>query len=199
MITVEDKISTFSKYVYDKELRLSNQVLQQLEDKNKKILQAKQEEIERKCNNLEKKMNKKMEMESQKIISNAKLEAKNKLLNTKKELLDQFIQEILNSFQDFTKTEEYRRYIKKTLEKAKDFLKRDTIKVYLVKKDIEKFASEIKLEYPNVEIVEMEDENIGGMILESISDNERIDSTFRRKVKDWKNEIGLRLYEALEK
>ncbi len=45
----------------------------------------------------------------------------------------------------------------------------------------------------------MEDENIGGMILESISDNERIDSTFRRKVKDWKNEIGLRLYEALEK
>lgn len=199
MITVEDKISTFSKYVYDKEFRLSNQVLQQLEDQNKKSLQAKQEEIERKCSNLEKKMNKKMEMESQKIISNAKLEAKNKFLNTKKELLDQFIQEILNSFQDFTKTEEYRRYIKKTLERAKDFLKKDTIKVYLVKKDIEKFASEIKLEYPNVEIVEMEDENIGGMILESISDNERIDFTFRRKVNDWKNEIGLRLYEALEK
>ncbi|SJZ41177.1 V-type ATP synthase subunit E [Garciella nitratireducens] len=199
MITVEDKISTFSKYVYDKELELSNQKLEEVEKKNKEVIQSKQKEIEKKCMDLNRKMHKKIELESQKIISNAKLEARNKTLTIKKELLEQFMQEILDSLKNFTETEDYKIYLKKTLENVKDFLRDNTVKIYLTKKDVEKFASEIKSKYPQIEIAEMEEENIGGMILESTINSERIDATLRTKVRDWKSEIGLRLYEALEK
>ncbi|RBP42774.1 V-type ATP synthase subunit E [Garciella nitratireducens] len=199
MITVEDKISTFSKYVYDKELELSNQKLEEVEKKNKEVIQSKQKEIEKKCIDLNRKMHKKIELESQKIISNAKLEARNKTLTIKKELLEQFMQEILDSLKNFTETEDYKIYLKKTLENVKDFLRDNTVKIYLTKKDVEKFASEIKSKYPQIEIAEMEEENIGGMILESTINSERIDATLRTKVRDWKSEIGLRLYEALEK
>lgn len=199
MITVEDKISTFSKYVYDKELELSNQKLEEVEKKNKEVIQSKQKEIEKKCMDLNRKMHKKIELESQKIISNAKLEARNKTLTIKKELLEQFMQEILDSLKNFTETEDYKIYLKKTLENVKDFLRDNTVKIYFTKKDVEKFASEIKSKYPQIEIAEMEEENIGGMILESTINSERIDATLRTKVRDWKSEIGLRLYEALEK
>lgn len=199
MITVEDKIRTFSNFVYEKEVKNTNQRIQELEEKNKKVLETKQKELEDKCISLNKKMNKKIELETQKIISAAKLEAKDKVLNTKKDVLQRFMDEILVYMGNYAKSEAYSTYFYKLLDQSQDFLQDEDTIVYLTKKDIAKFKDEIKKKYKNIQIQEMTQENIGGMIIESISANKRIDLTLRRKVNDWKNEIGIRLYEALEK
>jgi vacuolar-type H+-ATPase subunit E/Vma4 len=138
------------------------------------------------------------EAESQKIISTAKLEAKNSILNLKRDLLMQFSGEVLQSLDTFVKDKVYISYINKLLEDSKEYLQQTEVKIFFVERDVKKFTSELKSKYPNVEVLTISDENIGGFIIESISTNERVDQTILRKVNEWKNEIGIRLYEALE-
>lgn len=199
MITVEDKIRTFSKYVYDKEVKKSNELVKEIEDKNKEILETKHKDIEAKCISLNSKMNKKIEMDTQKIISKAKIEAKNSALNAKKDLLEKFTQEIITSFESFANDEAYTQYIAKIIEDIHEFLSTKGVKLSMIKKDIQRFASDIEAKYKGVEIVQMSDDHIGGIIVEVPSTQERMDYTIKRRVNDWKREIGLRLYEALEK
>ncbi|RBP63902.1 vacuolar-type H+-ATPase subunit E/Vma4 [Alkalibaculum bacchi] len=198
MITVEDKIRAFSKYVYDKQVKNSNNMIKDIEEKNMLALEAKQRELEDKYNSVIEKTLIKTEIESQKIISSAKIEAKNSILNLKGNLLSQLNGEILQSFNDYVNDHEYISYIDKLLEDSEDFLLQSRVKIFLVERDVKKFESKIKVKYPNAEILTIGDENIGGFIIESISTNERVDQTILRKVNEWKNEIGIRLYEALE-
>lgn len=198
MITVEDKIRAFSKYVYDKQVKNSNNMIKDIEEKNMLALEAKQRELEDKYNSVIEKTLIKTETESQKIISSAKIEAKNSILNLKGNLLSQLNGEILQSFNDYVNDHEYISYIDKLLEDSEDFLLQSRVKIFLVERDVKKFESKIKVKYPNAEILTIGDENIGGFIIESISTNERVDQTILRKVNEWKNEIGIRLYEALE-
>lgn len=198
MITVEDKIRAFSKYVYDKQVKNSNNMIKDIEEKNMLALEAKQRELEDKYNSVIEKTLIKTETESQKIISSAKIEAKNSILNLKGNLLSQLNGEILQSFNDYVNDHEYISYIDKLLEDSEDFLLQSRVKIFLVERDVKKFESKIKVKYPNAEILTIGDENIGGFIVESISTNERVDQTILRKVNEWKNEIGIRLYEALE-
>ncbi len=198
MITVEDKIRTFSKYVYDKQVKKSDEMVKDLEEKSKLTLETKQNEFENKYNSTVKKSLTKAEEESQKIISAAKVEAKNSILNLKGDLLSQLKNEILQSFEDYVHDKEYVSYIDKLLEDSKDYLLQSKVKIYLVERDIKKFESKIKNQYSNAEVLTINNENIGGFIIESISTNERVDRTILRKVNEWNNEIGIRLYEALE-
>lgn len=199
MVTVEDKIRTFSKYVYEKEVKISNQMIKEVDDKNKELLENKQEEIASKCTLLEDKVNKKIEGECQKILSKAKMYAKSKNLHVKRELIDTFIQEIVASLVRFREEKEYRPYLKKILDESSELLSTGEVKLFLIEGDVKQFGSEIQLKYKELEILQMSDENIGGMIIEFVSTSERMDFTIRRKVNEWKSEIGLRLYEALEK
>lgn len=199
MITVEDKIRTFSKYVYEKEVKISNYMIKEKEDQNKELLESKQQDIASRCTLLEDKVNKKIEGECQKILSKAKMDAKSKSLHVKRELMDTFIQEIVSTLVGFREGEGYIPYFKKIVDESSDLLSTGEVKLYLIQRDIEQFGSEIQLKFPKVEILEMPDENIGGMIIELVATSERMDFTIRRKVNEWKSEIGLRLYEALEK
>lgn len=198
MITVEDKIRTFSKYVYDKQVKKSDEMVKDLEEKGKLTLEAKQNELENKYNSTVEKSLTKAEEESQKIISAAKVEAKNSILNLKGNLLSQLKNEILQSLEDYVHDKEYVSYIDKLLEDSKDYLLQSKVKIYLVERDVKKFESKIKNQYSNAEVLTINNENIGGFIIESISTSERVDRTILRKVNEWNNEIGIRLYEALE-
>ncbi|MPW24618.1 hypothetical protein GC105_02270 [Alkalibaculum sp. M08DMB] len=199
MITVEDKIRTFSKYVYDKEVRKANKLLAEIDSKNMEITDSKRKEIETKCSLLNEKMSKNIQIKSQKILSTAKIDSKKMLLNVQKDLLNSFISEIISSLIEFTNKEAYDIYVKDTLCESSELILNNDTKIFLVKRDVQRFSSYIKAEYKNVEIVQMDDENIGGIIIESVSDKERMDYTIKRKVNEYKSEIGIRLYESLEK
>jgi len=199
MVTVEDKIRTFSKYVYGKEVKISNQMIKETEDRNKELLESKQQEIALKCTLLEEKVNKKIEGECQKILSKAKMDAKSKSLHAKRELLDTFVQDIVSTLVSFRDGEGYRAYFKKIMDESSELLSNGQVKLFLIERDIKQYGSEIQLKFQDIEILQMSDENIGGIIIEFIATSERMDFTIRRKVDEWKSEIGLRLYEALEK
>src|SRR5690554_3465803 len=145
-------------------------------------------------------MNKKINNDSQKIISKARLQAKEKVLHLKKELLKDFTQEITNSLISFTETNDYNEYFYKLLNDSNQYFSLDeSIKIYLVNKDIDRFQNEIQYRYKNAEILEMNKDYIGGFIIEFSTVKKRIDFSIKRKIADWNNEIGIALYEALEK
>lgn len=200
MITVEDKIKTFSNYVYEKEIKKSYKLIHEIENMNNEILDNKQKDVDTKCLELKKRMDEKIKNDTQKIISNVNLQTKEKLLNLKRDLLNDFKQEINISLLNFTQSDAYYDYFCNLLDSSKEYFSLSKkMKIYLVSKDITIFQDEILKRYNNVEIFEMDNDNIGGFIIESPTTNERMDFSIKRKVKDWNNEIGLVLYEALEK
>lgn len=198
MITVEDKIRAFSKYVYEKQVKNSNATIKNVEEENKLALENKKTELENKYDTVMERTLTKTEAESQKMISSAKVEAKKSILNLKEDLLRELNTEILQSFKDYVNGDEYASYIDKLLEDSEDFLLEYQVKIFLVDKDIKAFKNKINSKYPNAEIITTGNEIIGGFIIESISSKARVDRTILRKVNEWKNEIGIRLYEALE-
>ncbi|MFZ7131734.1 MAG: V-type ATP synthase subunit E [Eubacteriales bacterium] len=199
MITVEDKLRTFSKYVYEKEVTISNTKLEELEENNQEVLLQNKKEIMDKCALLEEKMRNKMNMDSQKILSIAKMEAKNKSLDIRNRILNSLMDEIAGFLADFTDSEEYVRYFEELLHALQDTLASGKVIVSLTSKDIKKYGDHIRSINNNVAFIAMPEEEIGGIIVECPSTSERIDLTILSKLQSMKNEIGIRLYEALEK
>lgn len=199
MITKEDKIKTFANYVYKKDLSNSYQLIKDTERKHLELLNNKQKEIEEKSVQLKNKMAKKIKNETQKIISEASLTSKENILNLKRKLLENLTQEIINSLINFTETEAYKEYFYMLLDNCKDYLTTNQdIKVYLLSKDRKKFQREIMNRCKGAEIFDMDDDYIGGFIIEPFSGRERLDFSLKGRVLSFSNEIGIALYEALE-
>lgn len=199
MITVEDKIRTFSKYVYEKEVNISQKRLQDSEEKNTNLFQQSKKEIDDKKSALEEKMKNKTNLDSQKIISVAKMKAKNKLLETRNNILDSFLHEIEESIRNTIDSSEYNEYMGDLINANRDYIINGAVKVSLIDKDMERFGDKLKQLNSNIKIVSMPSENLGGIIIENPSTKQRIDMSLLSKINSMKNEIGIRLYEALEK
>ena len=85
------------------------------------------------------------------------------------------------------------------LDNCKDYLTTNQdIKVYLLSKDRKKFQREIMNRCKGAEIFDMDDDYIGGFIIEPFSGRERLDFSLKGRVLSFSNEIGIALYEALE-
>lgn len=199
MITVEDKIRTFSKYVYEKEVKHSQSLLDEVQDKNQEVLQEKKTEINKKCSLLEDKKKNSIKVDSQKIISVAKMEAKNNVLGTRNKVLDLLINEIKDSLRDFTNSNEYTEYMEELIQQINQFVSSGEPIVMLNQRDIEAYRDIILDINDKIIFKPLSTGDIGGIKVESPSTHERIDLTLKGKLDNMINEIGIKLYESLKK
>ncbi|MBF7096558.1 V-type ATP synthase subunit E [Alkalibacter mobilis] len=198
MITVEDKIRTFSKYVYEKELKIKEDVLSETKARLDRIVEEKQKEILEKCSTLETKQKKKIELEAQKKISQAKLKARDEVFEVKNMMMEDLISLVNGELRSFTESSEYEEWLIRLLDS--NFTgDHDWTKVYLVLKDLENYAGRLNLKYPKVDFLEMDNSNIGGAVLESSKGTEKKDLSLKTRLDESHNEIGLLLQESWEK
>ncbi|NTW72203.1 MAG: hypothetical protein HGA49_08190 [Eubacteriaceae bacterium] len=199
MITVEDKIRTFSKYVYEKEVNLANKAVAETEGKYAEILEENKKSLMAKSIAQKNKMDKRIFLDAQKIISKAKMDARSLQLNLKSEIFNKFLEDIKKDLSAFTEREGYGAYLDTLMDNAKDLLNSGNYSLCMTQKDMEKFSEKARKKFPSVEVIPMNDENIGGIMLDLKTGKERIDMTLLRKMDEYKREIGIFLYEALEK
>ncbi|MFZ7121028.1 MAG: V-type ATP synthase subunit E [Eubacteriaceae bacterium] len=199
MITVEDKIKIFSKYVLEKELQLSKKEIKELEEKNEERLQECTFEIEKKRDSIVSKSNNKTEIESNKILSKGNTEARNKILKTRNDLLDSLMSELESKIKELINSEVYYEYFEKLMNTYKEYFLKEGITVHLLDSDKNVYIKEFIKYNENIKFNPLSQDYLGGFIIELDNMNIRLDLTLKSKLDNYKKDIGIRLYEELEK
>ncbi|MBZ9688200.1 V-type ATP synthase subunit E [Clostridium estertheticum] len=202
MTTIEDKVSLFSKMIYDKvneekEGRL--EVFSIEAEKRINMEKAKIDEL-RQC--LQKEVTKKSNIKANSIVAKERLTKQREVLSLKEKLINQALENLKQKLVEFVSLTEYKPYFLSILEKTLKEIDKGNYYIIVLKKDYEKFQSEIGIvqrDYSdrNAEIKISEGDFIGGIIIKDIEGKFKIDNSLYSKLEESKELIGVRVMEML--
>ncbi|MTI48778.1 V-type ATP synthase subunit E family protein [Sporosalibacterium faouarense] len=206
MITIEEKLNTFSKMIFEKEQKEADEKLKNMREENQRIIENHKKEISKKCNLLIEKKVKEAKTKKNEMTSKASLEARNKILNEKKRMLADLVCEIKNRGRRFIENNEYEAFLIYGLSDIFSNMKKDThLSIYVTEKDVNRFRDKIykliekrDLSSNEIDIIPIEEDIIGGFIIIDHDKDIRIDHTIKTRIEDNKELIGQMLYESLE-
>ncbi|GIM27460.1 hypothetical protein CPJCM30710_01260 [Clostridium polyendosporum] len=200
MTTIDDKLSLFSKIIYEKlDAEIENSILEFEKKKNEKLnVQYKKIAVLRE--EVLKDIEKKGRFKRNEIVSNEKLKFKKENMLLRKQLIKEVVIEVYKKIDQFTKSPQYKDYLLKSIEEILDKVKQGSYELMLTKQDIEKYKDEIidilkrfhdvrvKLSYSNEDM-------LGGMLLIDEDKSFVLDNTLNSKIHDNKELIGKRVME----
>lgn len=186
---IDKKIDKIEKSCYE----LARKELKELKEENN--INSEQI-ISEKIENYKQELSKKYEYELSKIIReynrnifDFEMGEKVKINNFKSSLIEKLTKKIINKFQDFIQSDEYRTYLFSNLENLLGKFNSKSI-IYLTDNDYYKFNNDIQNKFETI-VKKMDNENIGGFIV--INENEKIsiDNTIKTNIAECIKNINL--------
>ncbi len=202
MTTIEDKISLFSKIIYDKVNEEKEEKLEAFSYDAEKKINVEREKIEELRKSLQREIVKKANVKANEIVAKERLNKQREMLFLKDKLIQDALENVREKLVGFVCSEGYRSYFVDTLKKTFQGIDKGSYYIILLKRDCEKFQSEIKViqsEYclGNIEIRISEEDFIGGVILKDFEGKFKIDNSIDSKLQESREVIGIRVMEML--
>ena len=202
MTTIEDKISLFSKIIYDKVNEEKIEKLEVLNSEIEKKLEVENEKIKDQRRNLKIEVTKKSNIKANGIVAKERLNKQREILFLKDKLICDTLENVREKLVQFTRSPEYKLYFISTLKKTLMEIDSGNYYIVVLKKDNEKFHSDIEVvlnEYHNIkfEIVISDVDFIGGVVVKDFEEKFKIDNTIEFKLEESKELIGVRVMEML--
>ncbi|MBU3128430.1 V-type ATP synthase subunit E [Clostridium tagluense] len=202
MTTIEDKISLFSKIIYDKVNEEKEGRLKDFRAEAQKRIDVEKEKIEelRRC--LQRDVAKKSDIKANGIVAKERLKKQREMLFLKEKLIKEALENVGQKLVEFALLPEYKPYFLSILEKTLKEIDSGDYYIIILKRDYEKFKREIGVVLSNysdrnVEIKISEEDFIGGIILKDIEGKFKIDNSLYSKLEESKEIIGVRVMEML--
>ncbi|MBZ9636121.1 V-type ATP synthase subunit E [Clostridium sp. FP1] len=202
MTTIEDKISLFSKIIYDKVNEEKEGRLKDFRSEAQKRINVEKEKIEelRRC--LKRDVAKKSDIKANGIVAKERLKKQREMLFLKEKLIKEALENVGQKLVEFASLPEYKPYFLNILEKTLKEIDSGDYYIIILKRDYEKFKREIGVVLNNysdrnVEIKISEEDFIGGIILKDIDGKFKIDNSLYSKLEESKEIIGVRVMEML--
>ncbi|GCD09117.1 V-type ATP synthase subunit E [Clostridium sp. FP2] len=202
MTTIEDKISLFSKIIYDKVNEEKEGRLKDFRAEAQKRINVEKEKIEelRRC--LQRDVAKKSDIKANGIVAKERLKKQREMLFLKEKLIKEALENVGQKLVEFALLPEYKPYFLSILEKTLKEIDSGDYYIIILKRDYEKFKREIGVVLSNysdrnVEIKISEEDFIGGIILKDIEGKFKIDNSLYSKLEESKEIIGVRVMEML--
>lgn len=206
MITIEEKLNLFSKHVFEDIKKIQEEKLKKIEEHNKEQMDEHRKRIEKEKREY---AEKKIEVEKQKNdkrISQKKGQIKKDIMLKRNELFNELIDDITYKLREFVNNDEYKEYLKNSLEKTLIELNSENdIEVQISESDIKnkKYIKDIIKENgfkeENINIIESDGDIIGGVILIDKNNRISLDISLLEKLNESKEYIGNVFYETLDK
>ena len=202
MTTIEDKISLFSKIIYDKVNKEKEERLEAFSlDAQKKIMLEK-EKIEELRQSLQKEVLKKSNIKANGIVAKERLNKQREVLFLKDKLILEALGNVRERLVQFVSSKEYKAYFLSAIQKTLKEIDKGNYYIILLKTDYEKFQTEIQdilSEYCDlhVEMKISEEDIIGGHVLKDFEGKFKIDNSIYSALQDSKEIIGVRVMEML--
>ncbi|MBU3145543.1 V-type ATP synthase subunit E [Clostridium sp. CF012] len=202
MTTIEDKISLFSKIIYDKVNEEKEGRLEAFSLEAEKRINIEKEKIEVLRRNLQREVTKKSNIKANGIVAKERLNKQREILFLKEKLIKEALENVGQKLVEFASLSEYKPYFLSILEKTLKEIGSGEYYIIILKRDYEKFQSEIEevLKAYNdrdAEIKISERDFIGGIILKDIEGKFKIDNSLYSKLEESKEIIGVRVMEML--
>jgi len=202
MTTIEDKISLFSKIIYDKVNEEKEERLKAFNLEAEKRIKVESEKIDEAMQNLQKEVQKKSNVKANRIVAKERLNKQRELLSLKDKLISEALEDVRKKLIEFVSLSEYKPYFLNMLQgDLKDIVKGNYYLIIL-KRDNERFQAEIidilnGYAYGKIEIKISEEDFIGGHLLKDFEGKFKIDNSIYSKLQESKEVIGIRVMEML--
>jgi len=202
MTTIEDKISLFSKIIYDKVNEEKERRLEAFNEEAEKKVNIEKEKIEELRRNLKSDVVKKFNIKANEIVAKERLNKQREMLFLKEKLIVEALENVREKLVEFVSFPEYKSYFLRVLENTLKEIDSGKYYIIVLKVDYEKFQSEIGVilnSYSdrNAEIKISEEDFIGGIILKDFEGKFKIDNGLYSKLEESKEIIGVRVMEML--
>lgn len=202
MTTIEDKISLFSKIIYDKVNEEKIEKLEVLNSEIEKKMEVENEKIKDLRRNLKIEVTKKSNIKANGIVAKERLNKQREILFLKDKLICDTLENVREKLVQFARLPEYKLYFISTLKKTVMEIDSGNYYIVVLKRDNEKFHSDIEVvlnEYHNIkfEIVISDVDFIGGVVVKDFEGKFKIDNTIETKLQESKELIGVRVMEML--
>ncbi|MGH4125877.1 MAG: V-type ATP synthase subunit E [Clostridium sp.] len=200
MTTIEDKISLFSKIIYDKVNDEKEERLEAFSLEAKKRINVEKEKIEEMRRDLKREVAKKSNIKANGIVAKERLNKQREILFLKEKLIKEALENVGQRLAEFVSLPEYKPYFLSILENTLKEIDSGEYYIIVLKRDYEKFQSEIAVILSNysdrnVEMKISEGDFIGGIILKDIKGKFKIDNSLYSKLEESMEIIGLRVME----
>lgn len=197
MITVEDKIRTFSKYVYDKEIKQREEILKEELAKQEHLRKESETRLHEESEKQEVKQKKKLDLEAQRMIAGAKTESRNLRHKVKRTIHKDLTKSILQAIGAYAETKEYEEWVASKLAEIVENSDEAEILVWLTEKDRLRLEEQFLKKHPEITIHVLDVASVGGILVEFPESGTRMDYTLKSRLEEMENEIGLQLNEVL--
>jgi V/A-type H+-transporting ATPase subunit E len=202
MTTIEDKISLFSKIIYDKVNEEKEEKLEVFAKEAQKKLDVEKETIEELMRSLQIEVSKKSNIKANTIVAKERVSKQREVLLLKDKLVNDALEDVREKLVEFVSLPEYKPYFINALKMTFDGIDEGNYYLIVLKRDYERFQGDIEVisvEYPkrNVEVRISEVDFIGGLMLKDFEGKFKIDNSIYSKLQESKEIIGVRVMEVL--
>jgi V/A-type H+-transporting ATPase subunit E len=202
MTTVEDKISLFTKIIYDKLNEEKKERLRVFDEEAQQRIIIEKQNIDELRKNLQVEVSKKANTKANEIVAKEKLNKQRAILALKNALMKTTLKEIKNMLIVFVNSEEYKEYFIKVLQRILMEAEDSHCYIVVLSRDYERFKNEIDnaVNYnrsKKIQIKLSEEDFIGGIILQDFDGKFKIDHSLNSKLLDCEELIGVKVMEML--
>ncbi|WP_069997119.1 V-type ATP synthase subunit E [Cellulosilyticum sp. I15G10I2] len=205
MVTIEQKLTLFSKLLHQDIKEEVENKLAELDKEYKRRIIRNKDKVDKEANMIIENAKKRAELKKIEIISKSKISAKREVLLTKEKYINMFIGHFEAKIKSFTQTEAYKNFLKGYLMQFKEIkdYKHDLV-VYMTEWDyahhkdyIKEILINLELDAQKLSFEIINDTILGGVIIVDPVFNMRIDASIAALLQDSKNYIIESLFTAI--
>lgn len=205
MVTIEQKLSLFSKLLQQDIKTEIGEKIEAMEKEYEVIMAEQKRKVDKDADDIIEHARKKAEIKRLELISKAKMKTKKESMIAKEKYIGVFIEHLKVRIMAFKETPSYKEYLERMIGALEHLAAYDTdFIVYMTAKDLEKYGEYVLDQIALGGIakerlhLETKDESmIGGLILDSPKKNLRIDLSIYTVIEDHKDEIVEQLFNAI--
>jgi V/A-type H+/Na+-transporting ATPase subunit E len=196
-VTIEDKVELFSKIIFGSIEEMSSQKKERLGEAHKKELEELSKDVEKRKEEFVQAAIKRAERERVKLIAKTTNEQQHVLLNKKQQAIQTVMGRLQEYARNFTDTEDYKDYMKKSIESIITTLdKSKQITFYVMEKDFQLVGHILEQKLVNTDnqikydIKKTTNNIIGGIIAEDMLNPMQLDLTLTALIDEYKETVG---------
>lgn len=205
MVTIEQKLSLFSKLLQQDIKTEIGEKIEAMEKEYDEIMSEHKRKVDKTAEDIIEHARKKGEMKRLELISKAKMQTKKESMVAKEKYIGVFIEHLKERIVSFKSTPKYKDYLKHIISTLDNLNSYETdFIVYMTTEDKEMYGEYVLdtivqggISKDRLRLAVKEESMIGGIILDSPEKNLRIDLSISTVIEDHKDEIVEGIFNAI--
>ena len=205
MVTIEQKLTLFSKLLNQDLKEENDKKLMALEKEYEKKIAENKFEVNKECTEIIEQARRRAEIKKVELMSKGRLSSKKEMMIIKEKMITQFMLELEKKVKAFVQTEEYKTYLETVINELESLKGQEShLVVYLTDSDYQYNQDFIRTAFNNIGLdvqklkFEIDSKDImGGMIIKDPVLNTRIDESIRTLINEQKDRIVERISIAI--